>query len=113
VEQSIASRLGAGKTEQCATNPDRQLRCHSDGNQHRDRGPCAGRLFSELGQQCASGSLKYRRITDKDEMEENLDQHCVPGGLIGVFNVWSGQDAFGEEQTRSRTCRSNQKSRYT
>ena len=28
--------------------------------------------FSELGQQCASGSLKYGGITDRDEMEENL-----------------------------------------
>jgi hypothetical protein len=30
--------------------------------------------------------LKYGGITDRDEMEENLGQHCIPGGLDGVFN---------------------------
>ena len=49
-----------------------------------DRDPVE--YFSELGQQCASGSLKYGGITDRDEMEENLGQHCIPGGLDGVFN---------------------------
>jgi hypothetical protein len=49
-----------------------------------DRDPVE--YFSELGQQCASGSLKYGGITDRDEMEENLGQHCIPGGLDGVFD---------------------------
>ena len=30
--------------------------------------------------------IEIRGITDRDEMEENLGQHCIPGGLDGVFN---------------------------
>jgi len=46
------------------------------------------KYFDELNQQCNGGPLKYGGITDRDEMEENLRHHCIPGGLTGPFEEY-------------------------
>ena len=41
------------------------------------------KYFAELDQQCANGSPKYGAICDRDELLENLQQHCVPEAIFG------------------------------
>jgi hypothetical protein len=38
---------------------------------------------AELQGQCSNGSAKYGAICNRDELVENLRQHCIP---IGIFD---------------------------
>ena len=39
--------------------------------------------FAELEEQCSNGSAKYGAICKRDELVENLREHCIP---IGIFD---------------------------
>lgn len=38
--------------------------------------------FKELSQQCTGGKKKYGGITERTEMERNLEAHCLPASLL-------------------------------
>src|SRR3954449_11437722 len=46
-----------------------------------DRPPSA--YFAEVLAQCDTGVLKFGGITDRDELMDNLRQHCIPDGVFG------------------------------
>jgi len=61
--------------------------------------------FAELSQQCANGPLKYGGITAADEMDENLRQHCIPGGVSGRLRAYLNRacwKAIRAQETWSR-----------
>lgn len=37
--------------------------------------------FTQLGQQCAGGKLKYGSICDPEELKENFKMNCIPEGM--------------------------------
>jgi hypothetical protein len=37
--------------------------------------------FTQLGQQCAGGKLKYGAICDPDELKANFQMNCIPDGM--------------------------------
>jgi hypothetical protein len=38
--------------------------------------------FAELQEQCRNGAPKYGAIRDRDELLENLKEHCIPAGIF-------------------------------
>lgn len=46
--------------------------------------------FSELKEQCNGGPLRYGGITDQGQLNENLRQHCIPGGLNCQLDDYEG-----------------------
>jgi hypothetical protein len=38
--------------------------------------------FTELQEQCRNGASKYGAICDRDELLENLREHCIPAGIF-------------------------------
>ena len=40
--------------------------------------------FQEILKQCDGEKLKYGGITDKEELYKNLEQHCIPKGVVNM-----------------------------
>ena len=59
--------------------------------------------FAELRAQCSTGSLKYGAICDRTELEENLQQHCIP---LGIFDALaSDYESFLAERRKLMSMR--------
>ena len=62
----------------------------------RDRAPAV--YFSELAEQCLDGPVRYRGITDPDQLRENLAGHCLPEGM--ETQTAESYDHFLEERRK-------------
>ena len=59
--------------------------------------------FAELQEQCSNGSAKYGAICNRDDLVENLRQHCIP---IGIFDSLANDyESFLTERRKLMSAR--------
>lgn len=59
--------------------------------------------FDEMLKQCTGGKRRYGGITDRDDLEENLRQHCIPAGIFGELS--EDYDQFLNERRKLMAAR--------